>query len=166
MGRDGESEVPFVEDVHSPKEMNAYLSALRDGAEEDIAARSIRSTATRMRRFTNRDPEWKALVEDAILRGKETYRDRLRGTIRARATALTGGSDRLLEVELATHVPGYEHLRRDRVRHEGNVDVSFRFPVEAISDLTKEEALAVKRALAKMRGDVVDGDARELGPGE
>lgn len=165
VGADGKTRVRFARDVFSQDDLDRFVSALSDGGELDIAARSVGSTATQMRWFMGREPAFAETVTTAMQEGHLAYRDRLRATARAKATRLDG-PDRILEVELATHVPGYEHLRRDRVRHEGNVDVSFRFPVEAISDLTKEEALAVKRALAKMRGDVVDGDARELGPGE
>lgn len=167
VGYDGKSLVPLVEDVHTPDEVEKYLTALRDGGELDVAARAIKSTATRMKRFCDRDPEFAEAVEAAVAEGKITYRDRLRATARTRATALEGGSDRMLEVELATHVPGYEHLRRDRVRHEGNVEHTIRIPIDEIEQLDLDEAIALRNALAKMGGAVIDVKAkpRELGPG-
>lgn len=166
IGPDGAHRVPLVEDEHTDEEIERYLKAIADGGELDVCARSVGSTGSRMKALRRRDTEFDERVADAIESGKITYQDRLRATARTRATKVEGGSDRILEVELATHVPGYEHLRRDRLRHEGSIEHTIRIPVDLIESLDLEEAIALRNALAKLGGDVIDVTPREIGPGE
>ena len=135
-----------------------------------MAAQSINATGRLMRSLcrAERDPAFAARYEEALEDGKRFYPQRLEAESRARALA---GSDRMLEVELATHHPDYAHLRRDRFQVNGKIDHEHAFVIKldpAILDQWPEEqldaALATLDALAS--GGVVDGEFRELGPGE
>lgn len=123
VGHDGKSPVPLPLEVHTEEQLTTFLNAVSQGIGLDIAAREIDSTSTRMKRLLRRDPEWQEKLDDALRQGAEFYSDRLKATARVIALRTDPGEvvPRILEVELATHVEGYEHLRRDRVRHEGAV---------------------------------------------
>lgn len=160
--------VRFARDDLSRDKLDEFFRLLRSGAELELAARAdeVGSTGIRMRRYMAREPAFKAEVEEALDAGLAFYRDRLRSTVRTRATTLEGGSDRLLEVELATHVPGYEHLRRDRLKVDGRITHEHSIVLDpAVLDLLPtDKLLALRDILAEI--DTVDGTARELGPGE
>lgn len=164
VGPNGRSPVPLVEDVLSEEERTAYLDHLRNGIGPDLAARAIDTTGTRMRRFLHRDPEWAAQVDAARKDGLEHYRDRLQATARALALSTDRPQPRILEVELATHVPGYEHLRRDRVKHEGHIEhgLVVRIDPGTLDELPVERLRELRATLAELGGEVVDGEAREL----
>lgn len=98
------------------EQRDEFLGALREGIPHGLAARGVGYTGTKLKALRNRDPEFKAEVEAAIDEGRQHYEDRLRAEARVRAL---GGSDRMLEVELATHAEGYEHLRRNRIEVDG-----------------------------------------------
>jgi hypothetical protein len=161
--------VTFARDDLSRDKLDEFFRLLRTGAELELAARAdeVGSSGLRMRRYMEREPAFKVEVEAALAEGYALYRDRLRSTVRTRATALEGGSDRLLEVELATHVPGYEHLRRDRVKVDGKIQHEHAIVLDpsVLELLPTDKLLALEAILAEL-DDVVDGDARELGPGE
>lgn len=162
VGRDGESPVPQVWDVISEEDRGKYLEALRDGKGLDIAAREIGYTATRMRRFSNRDATWRDLVQAAYAEGQEHYRDLLRDASRTRALEV---SDRMLEVELGTHVPGYEHLRRNRLQLDANVSgqvVVLNLDPAHLDSLSEEQLAQAEAALALLGGEIIDGEAEEL----
>lgn len=169
-GADGKKRVRFARDELTRDQLDEFFRLIRTGAELDLAARSdgVGSTGTRMRRYMAREAAFRADVEEALAEGQETYRDRLRSTARTRATALEGGSDRILEVELATHVPGYEHLRRDRMRVNGTIHHEHAIVIDpaVIETLPIEKVQALREVLAAIDANTVDGDARELGPGE
>jgi len=117
VGRDGKSPVPLPEDVLTEAQVEEYLAAVNAGAGMDLAARlvvvaGVPLSSTRMRRLLKRDPGLWARVEDAVANAALIHRDRLRAMARTRAET----SDRLLEVELGTHVEEYAHLRRDRMK--------------------------------------------------
>lgn len=169
-GADGRTPVRFARDELSRDKLDEFFRLLRTGAELELAARAddVGSSGLRMRRYMDREPAFKAEVEAALAEGYSLYRDRLRSTVRTRATALEGGSDRLLEVELATHVPGYEHLRRDRVKVSGAILHEHAIVIDpaVIETLPIEKVQALREVLAAIDANTVDGEARELGPGE
>lgn len=159
--------MPLPLDVHTQEELDRYLDNVSQGAGMDLAARQIGSTSTRMRRLLSRDPEWLAKLEAALEQGREHYADRLRAT--ARVVALRTEHDqvipRILEVELATHVPGYEHLRRDRrtVSVDGRIDHAVTVSVDpALLDALPLEQLEKARAALATLSEVIDGEAVEL----
>lgn len=143
------------------------MKGLREGQMVSLAAVNIGSTGSLMRRYIDREPAFARAVEEAVADGKLAYEERLRGTARARATNLDNGSDRILEVELATHVKGYEHLRRDRMKLDGKIAHEHAIVLDPsmIERLPLEQLVALREILARME-DTVDGEARELGPGE
>lgn len=160
--------MPFARDDLSRDRLDEFFRLLRLGMELEVAARAdeVGSTGTQMGLYRKREPAFDAQVDEALEAGKTYYRDRLRATARTRATALEGGSDRILEVELATHVPGYEHLRRDRVKVDGRIAHEHAIVLDPgmLELLPTEKLLALRDILAEL--DTVDGEARELGPGE
>ena len=169
VGADGIHEVPLPLEVHTAEELETYIDNVAQGAGLDLAARAIGSTSTRMRRLLARDPEWWSKLEAAMEQGREHYADRLRAT--ARVVALRTEHDqvipRILEVELATHVPGYEHLRRDRrtVAHEGHVTHGVNVSIDpALLDALPLEQLEKAREALATLAEVVDGEAVELPP--
>lgn len=161
---------PLPLEVHTQEQLDAYLDAVAQGVGLDLAARQIDSTSTKMRRLLARDPEWQARLDAAIVQGKEHYADRLKATARVIALRTDPAEvvPRILEVELATHAPGYEHLRRDRVKHEGHVThgVTIQLPELATLDElpveVRAELLAVLEKVAEHRGEIVDAEVREL----
>lgn len=162
VGFDGVSPVQFARDVHTAEQLEAFLERLRDGSSMDLAAREIGSRGRLMQRFADREPAFAELVEEAMAVGRRAYQDRLRDTARARATRLDGGSDRLLEVELATHVPGYEHLRRDRVKVGGTVHHEHALVIDPtmLGRLTEEQLVSLRQIVAAMSDDdVIDAAA-------
>lgn len=160
----------FARDDLSRDRLDEFFRLLRTGAELELAARAdaVGSSGTRIRRYIDREPAFRADVEAALAEGYSVYQDRLRSTARTRATALEGGSDRILEVELATHVPGYEHLRRDRVKVNGTIHHEHAIVIDpaVIETLPIEKVQALREVLAAIDANTVDGDARELGAGE
>lgn len=165
VGFDGHSPVPLPEDVLSGEEIEEYLSAVASGAGLDLAARSVGMTGTRMRRLARRDPVFQERVDAASAEATLLYADRLRASARQLATR-PEPVPRILEVELATHVPGYEHLRRDRMKIDGRVEHSIVFDPSTLDLLTDAQKAALEDALIAMGGEVIDGEVRELGPGE
>lgn len=162
VGHDGKSEVPQIWDTISEADRGTYLEALRDGDGLDIAARKIGYTATRMRRFANRDAQWRELVQAAYDEGQEYGRDLLRQAARTRGLEV---SDRMLEVELATHVPEYAHLRRNRLEVDAQINsrsLVINLDPSALDAMSEEELAQVEAALVKLGGEIVDGEAVEL----
>lgn len=169
IGHDGHSEVPAAEDVLSEAERETYLDALRGHVGLDLAARTIGRTGTFMRRLRRRDAVWREQVEAAEEEGMAVYRDRLRATAALRATSDrdNGGSDRLLEVELATHVGGYEHLRRNAIRIDQQTSgVILHLDPARLDELPREQLEALLVALEGLGGGIVDGAAREITAGD
>jgi hypothetical protein len=166
VGRDGKTPVPLPLDVHTQEQLDAYLADVGQGIGLDIAAGKIGSTSTRMRRLLAREAEWQARLDAAIEQGREHYADRLKAT--ARVIALRTDPDqihpRVLEFELATHVPGYEHLRRDRVKHEGHLTHGVHVSVDpALLDaLPLEKLERARAALAELAAVVEDAEFTEL----
>lgn len=148
------------------------MGMLADGIALDTAAAGIDSTATAIRAYRRREPAFDEQVVKAIDDGKLAYQDRLRTTSRARATNATNGSDRMLEVELATHVPEYAHLRRDRLQVDGKVrhEFAIAFDPAALAALPVEKLRELREILSALDGDIViEGKARparELAAGE
>lgn len=143
----------------------AYLDERRKGITPDLAARAIGLTGSRMRAFLNREPERRAAADEAAAEGVQHYQERLRATSRVLALDTSNPNPRVLEVELATHVPEYAHLRRDRVRHEGHITHGLTLDLSALDELPLEERrelLAVLERFAAVTGEVIDGEATEL----
>lgn len=167
VGYDGHSPVPLIGDVFSDEQQELYLEALREGVGLDFAARRIGSTATQMRRFANRDEAWRQRRDEAYEIGQQHYRDRLKDSAQFRATTRSGAySSRIHEIELATHVPGYEHLRRDRISVDAKIDartlVISDFSPDKLDAMSQEELMAAKAALALLGGEIVDAEVEEL----
>jgi hypothetical protein len=166
VGADGLHEVPLPLEVHTQEQLDSYLEAVAQGIGLDLAARQIGSTGTRMRRLLARDAEWQARLDAAYAQGREHYADRLMATSRVIALR-TDASEvipRILEVELATHAPGYEHLRRDRIKHEGHVThgVTVSVDPELLDALPLDQLQRARDALAVL-AEVVDAEVvREL----
>lgn len=165
MGHDGHSPVPLFLDEHTPEQLEQYLDRLGSGIGLDLAAREIGSTGTRMRRFAAREPELRQRIEEALREGDEHYSERLRATARVLALNTNNPQPRILEVELATHVPGYEHLRRDRIRHEGRIEhgVTIDLDPAKLDALPPEKLAALRDALASLDEVVVDAEFSEIG---
>lgn len=162
LGCDGKTPVPLPAEVLSAEQIGTYFEAVRKGTGLDVAARQIGMTGTRMRRLAKRDPEFQARLDEALVDARAEYRDELRAEARVR----TKVSDRILEVELGTHVPEYDHLRRDKVKIDARVEHAIVIPPEALDALDTEKLVLLRDLLAELGGDIIDGDARELGPGE
>lgn len=162
LGVDGHSPVKLAEELFTEEDLTAYLDAIRMGTGIDLAARAIGSTGTVMRRLRKRDEAFRERFDEAYGEGQEHYRDRLKAQARRRALNAMNPSDRILEVELATHVPGYEHLRRDRLRHEGRIEHAITLDPALLDSLPIEELIALRDTLAKLGGEIIDGEAAEF----
>lgn len=164
MGHDGHSPVPLFRDEHSEAKLETYLERVATGVGLDLAAREIGSTATRMRRYAAREPALKAQIAEAMAEGEEHYQERLRATARVLALNTNTPQPRILEVELATHVPGYEHLRRDRVKHEGHISHGLTIDLDPakLDALPPERLKALREALAGLDEVVIDAEFIDL----
>lgn len=151
--------------MFSEEQLDTFLADIAQGIGRAMAARRIGSTGSAMRALCNpeRDPEFAARYRDAEAEGRVFYEDRLKAEARTRAL---GGSDRLLEVELATHAPEYEHLRRDRVRVNGTIEhehaLVLKLDAAVLDTWPREKLLAFREALAELDGGVIDANGREL----
>lgn len=154
VGHDGHSPVPLFGDEHTEEEWARYLEQRAQGVQPDVAAASIGLTGTQMRAFLKREP-WRL---EAVT---EHYQERLKSAAATLALDVEKPNPRILEVELATHVPGYEHLRRDRVKHEGHVThgVTIALDPETLDALPVEERRTLRELLLKLGGDLVAQDA-------
>jgi len=157
---------PTALDLFTQEQLDEFLGLIRDGIGRHVAARRIGATGTTMRRLANpsRDPEFAAAYEAAEEEGAAFYRDRLRAEARSRAL---GGSDRMLEVELASHGDPelYGHLRRDRMRVNGTVQHEHAVTIAldpAVLDTWPPEKLEAFSAYLDELANTVEGEAREL----
>lgn len=164
IGHDSKSPVPLFLDEHTPEQLEQYLDRVAMGVGLDLAARDIGSTGTRMRRYAAREPELKAMIDEALREGDAHYQERLRATARVLALDTNHPQPRILEVELATHVPGYEHLRRDRVKHEGRIEHGITIDLDPakLDALPLDKLQALREVLADLGGEVIDGEATEV----
>ena len=116
------ADAPLADDLLTEEQRTQFLDSLREGIAHGVAARGLGVpglTGTKLRGVRSRDPVFRMEVEEAMAEGKRYYQERLSSQARLRALS---GSDRMLEVELATHVAGYEHLRRDKVTVDGKIE--------------------------------------------
>lgn len=153
----------MADDLLTAEQRETYLEALREGETPAAAAELIGFTGTKLRGLRRRDDAWAAQVREALADGRDEYVEKLSAAARARALDDERRSDRLLEVELATHVPGYEHLRRDRMHLDGKIEHGI-----VLSPGWIEEAPdAVLEWLAARGAAAIDaGEVLELGPGD
>lgn len=158
------SPVPLFADEHTEEDWEEYLNQRRIGVTPDIAARAIGLTGSKMRAFLHREPERQSAAEAAAEEGRQHYAERLRSTARVLALDTQNPNARVLEVELATHVPGYEHLRRDRVKHEGHVTHGVVIDLDPgkLDELPREKLLGLLDALEALGGEIIDAEATEL----
>ena len=156
---------PTARELFSEEQIDSFLADIAQGIGRAMAARRIGATGSQMRALAKeeRDPEFAARYRDAEQEGRVFYQDRLKAEARHRAL---GGSDRMLEVELATHADEYRHLRRDRVTHEGRIDVEhaivLKLDAAVLDTWPREKLLAFREYLAELDGGVVDAEFREL----
>jgi hypothetical protein len=158
----------MADEVFTDEQLDEYLESIRRGVGADLAARAIGTTGTMMRRLRKRDPVFASRYQEAYDEGREHYRERLRAQARLRALNADNPSDRILEVELATHVPGYEHLRRDRMKVDGRIEhgVILTLDPAALDALPLDKLVALRELLEEAGGGIIDGEARELTEGE
>lgn len=156
------AEAPLPDDVISAEQREAYLSAIRQGILPAIAAREVLGmTGTKAKHLRNRDPSFVAEFDEARAAAAEEYAERLRMTARVRALDDDRRDSRILEVELATHTPGYEHLRRDRMSVEARVENAVVLP--NLAGLPLEKLVALREILVEAGGGmIVDGEYVDL----
>ncbi len=160
----GKALPPIVEDLLPADQRDAFLDMLREKTPPGVAAREFGLTGSQIRALRRRDPEFDQQFRDAWGEGENHYEERLH--VEARLRAIEGKSDRLLEVELATHAgPKYAHLRRDRVKFEGRMEHAVVLPPENLSLLTVDELQSFRQILAKIvegGGEIIEGEATEI----
>jgi len=164
IGPDGYSTVAVFADEHTDEQWQTYLDARGRGITPDLAAREIGLTGKAMKAFLHREPERARDAAEAALEGTSHYAERLRATARVLALDTQNPNPRVLEVELATHAPGYEHLRRDRVKHEGHVTHGIVIDLDPskLDALSIDKLQALREVLAELGGEVIDGEAHEV----
>lgn len=163
IGEDGKALPPAVGDLLPGDARERFLELLRDRTPPGVAAREFDLTGSQIRSLRRRDPEFDQQVSDAWGEGENYYEERLH--VEARLRAIEGKSDRILEVELATHGgTKYAHLRRDRMKVEGRMEHALVVDPSKLSLLSDTELRAFERALAKLSddGEVVDAEAVEI----
>lgn len=164
VGSDGMTVTPHPSEVHTEEEWETYFAAVAQGIGLDLAARSIGSTGTRIKRLVARAPEYALRLQEALADAGEHYRDRLRAAARLEALGTEGRppNARILEVELATHGgPEYSHLRRDRVKHEGRIEHALILDATKLDALDEEELAALEPVFAKLAAE----EQKALPPG-
>lgn len=171
---DGKALAPLVEDVLPGEQREAFLAMLRTRVPPGVAAREFGKTGSQIKSLRRRDPDFDRQFLEAWGEGENYYEERL--SVEARLRATEGKSDRILEVELATHGgPKYAHLRRDRVKFEGRMEHAVVLDPSRLSDLSVEELRSFETILAKIvdgSGEIVEAEAievaevaGEIGPG-
>lgn len=158
------SPVPLFGDDHTEDEWAQYLDSRARGITPDLAAREIGLTGSRMRAYLQREPERAKQAAEAAREGDLHYQERLRATARILALDTDAPNPRILEVELATHTPGYEHLRRDRVKHEGHVTHGIVIDIDPdkLDGMALDRLRQLRELLGELGGEVIDGEAVEL----
>lgn len=161
---------PKARDLFTDQQIEQFLSLIRTGVGRALAAQRIGATGSLMRSLCRkqRDPWFAEQYELAVEEGEAFYADRLAAEARTRALA---GSDRMLEVELATNGhPRYDHLRRDRVAISGRIEHEHALVLKldpAVLDTWPVERLdSFRQMLVELEGEIVEGEARELPAGD
>ena len=154
------AETPVAKDLLTQDQIGTFIAAIMDGKGRYAAASEIGQTGTLMRALCRkeRDPEFAAMYEEATKIAAEKYQEQLRGAAKERALEV---SDRMLEVELATHVPDYRHLRRDRVTHEGKVEHGITISVDP-ELLSAETVQALRDAAQRAHDEIEIAEIREI----
>ena len=153
------STAPNADEYLGPERRARYLKLVSEGIALSLAAREVGCTGTQLRRLRKRDEEFGREVAEAIEEGRQHYADRLSSQARLRALDAERPSDRILEVELATHVPGYEHLRRNRIEIDGRMEHAILMPPGWLEEAPDE----VLTWLAARGGEVIeDGEWHDL----
>lgn len=170
VGIDGKALPPVVDDLLPGDQRDRYLAMLRTRVPPGVAAREFGLTGSQIRSLRRRDPEFDREFQEAWGEGENFYEERL--AVEARLRATEGKSDRILEVELATHGgPKYAHLRRDRMKVDANVHVDgavvVAFTPDLLASLDDDTLDALERVFAKAQAEeVVEGEFREIAPAE
>lgn len=146
-------------ELWATEDIAAFLDAVAEGERIDqaVAVLGPTVTATQVRRVAKRDPMFREAYEVAKREHKAAYARELRSAARDRKDT----SDRILEVELATHVPEYGHLRRDRVRHEGHVTHGIVIQAD-LDSLPRETLERLRAVLIEAGGEIIEGEAQEI----
>lgn len=157
---------PTAREMFTEEQIATFLDLVRQGIGRHLAAQRIQSTGRQMRALARpeRDPQFAAEYEAAYEEGQVFYRERLKAEARTRAL---DGSDRLLEVELATHVEDYAHLRRDRVRVNGTIQhehaVTINLDPNVLDSWEPEKLASFKAYLVELQGEEAqDAEYHEL----
>jgi len=160
---------PTARDLFTDEQIEEFLALIRQGIGRHLAAQRIGATGSLIRSLCReaRDPWFAKRFAEAVEEGREFYEERLRAESRTRAL---DSSDRMLEVELATHVPEYVHLRRDRMKVNGSVQHEHTLTISidpAVLDTWEPEKLEQFRAyLVELNGETVDAEVHELPPAD
>jgi len=169
---------PKADQLWTPEQETEFLAQLAQGIGPHLAGpATLEMTASQIRGVASRDEGFRERYANARAEGRRFYRERLRAEARTRA--LADKSDRMLEVELATHVaeddedgPGYGHLRRDRGRIEATIrhehELVIRLDRSAVEAMPLDELKAFRDKLAQLSAgehEIIDAPARELASG-
>lgn len=157
---------PKPTDLYSPEDLAIYCDAIMAVGPIEAAREQLDMSGSAARSLMKRDPYWHGRYLEAKDEWSRGLGDRLDEEATHRAT--DGGSDRMLEVQLATHSPAHAHLRRDRQRmdhiHSGLVVT---LPAQDVLDgMSVEEKRELLAALRRLGGDVIEAGTppRELAP--
>lgn len=159
-----------ADELLTVEQRGEFLDALRQGIPPGLAARAITVpegtpvfTGTKLRGCRRRDPVFEAECAAAMVEGAEFYRERLCAAARTKALD-PKGSDRILEVELATNGgTEYAHLRRDRMVVDAKVEHAIVFDPAALEAMSLERLIEFRSFLAELGGGIVtDAEFAEL----
>lgn len=144
-------------DILPGKKREQYLERLRERTPPGVAAREFGLTGSLVRSVCRRDPEFARQFEEAWDEGVNHYKETLAAAARIRA--IDEGSDRIMEVELATHGgPEYAHLRRDRMRVDQHVEgaVVVALTPDLLATLPEEHLAVLEAVLTRSTGEVAE----------
>lgn len=155
----------MADELLTDGERESFLDSLRQGITQGLAARAVGLTGTKMRACRRRDPVFAAECVQAESEGEEFYRERLSAAARLRALAADDSwSPRILEVELATHIPEkYAHLRRDRLTVDGRIQHGIVIDPAVLETMPLDRLLMFREFLREIGGgQVQDGEYVEI----
>lgn len=153
----GVMEAPSAARMLSGDRRHEYLAALADpDVKPNEAAQAVGLTGTKIRALRRRDHVFDQQCRDAERERKLNHAEDVVQEMRNRMAV----SDRILEVEAATHGPlvdpDYRHLRRDRVKVDATVTgVVIQLPPDW-QELPLDEKRRLRETIARMGGRVIE----------